>query len=202
VLSGSDGTLKMWDIRDGTQVRDLLTGIVGVWQVVFEGRWCVAASNRLDSTVLDVWDFGNDEADDEWTGEPSSGMYDEETDEEDDEIEQGDLYSMDQDLDMVPSDTEEVETEDPDVVVEDEEEVSLVFGNRVAAAGSSSSSATRDDVAQPVREHDRHRATMRRPVYTSRNAAAGSSSSRARTLPINDETPTRPRMRHTGHRRR
>ncbi|KAG5221020.1 SCF ubiquitin ligase complex [Salix suchowensis] len=26
VLSGSDGTLKMWDIRDGTVVRDLLTG--------------------------------------------------------------------------------------------------------------------------------------------------------------------------------
>ena len=59
VLSGSDGTLKMWDIRDGTQVRDLLTGIVGVWQVVFEGRWCVAASNRVDATNLDVWDFGN-----------------------------------------------------------------------------------------------------------------------------------------------
>jgi F-box and WD-40 domain protein CDC4 len=38
VLSGSDGTLKMWDIRDGSAVRDLLTGIVGVWQVVFEGR--------------------------------------------------------------------------------------------------------------------------------------------------------------------
>ena len=48
VLSGSDGTLKMWDIRDGTFVRDLLTGINGVWKVVFEGRWCVAASNRSD----------------------------------------------------------------------------------------------------------------------------------------------------------
>ena len=43
----------------------MLTGISGVWQVVFEGRWCVAASNRMDSTVLDVWDFGNDE-DEDW----------------------------------------------------------------------------------------------------------------------------------------
>ena len=74
VLSGSDGTLKMWDIRDGSQVRDLLTGIVGVWQVVFEGRWRVAASNRNDATVLDVWDFGGP-SDGEWTGEPPGGMY-------------------------------------------------------------------------------------------------------------------------------
>ena len=67
VLSGSDGALKMWDTRDGTVMRDLLTNIMGVWQVVFEGRWCVAASNRNDSTVLDVWDFGNDE-DEDWVG--------------------------------------------------------------------------------------------------------------------------------------
>ena len=61
VLSGSDGVLKIWDIRDGSVVRDLLTGIVCVWQVVFEGRWCVAASNREDATVLDIWDFGTEE---------------------------------------------------------------------------------------------------------------------------------------------
>ncbi|KAK7467597.1 SCF ubiquitin ligase complex subunit cdc4 [Stygiomarasmius scandens] len=58
VLSGSDGTLKMWDVREGGVVRDLLVGITGVWQVAFEGRWCVSASNRSDVTVLDVWDFG------------------------------------------------------------------------------------------------------------------------------------------------
>ncbi|THU81510.1 WD40 repeat-like protein [Dendrothele bispora CBS 962.96] len=58
VLSGSDGTLKMWDVREGVVVRDLLVGITGVWQVAFEGRWCVSASNRSDVTVLDVWDFG------------------------------------------------------------------------------------------------------------------------------------------------
>ncbi|KAF8621503.1 hypothetical protein AX15_007735 [Amanita polypyramis BW_CC] len=75
VLSGSDGNLKMWDIREGTVVRDLLTGITGVWQVVFEGRWCVAASNTGEATMLDVWDFGT-EKDDDWIGEPPGGMYD------------------------------------------------------------------------------------------------------------------------------
>lgn len=62
VLSGSDGTLKMWDTRDGTFTRDLLTGITGVWQVVFDRRFCVAASNRQDSTYLEVWDFAGHSA--------------------------------------------------------------------------------------------------------------------------------------------
>ena len=53
VLSGSNDTLKMWNIRDGTVVCDLLTGISGVWQVVFEGRWCIAASNRNDAMEMD-----------------------------------------------------------------------------------------------------------------------------------------------------
>ncbi|KAF8891372.1 WD40-repeat-containing domain protein [Infundibulicybe gibba] len=114
VLSGSDGNLKMWNVRDGTVVRDLLTGITGVWQVVFEGRWCVAASNNGDATVLDVWDFGN-ENDEDWVGEPPTGLYDEdgfsdddadqiEGIEEDDEQEQADVDAMDQDL--VPSESE------------------------------------------------------------------------------------------------
>ncbi|KXN91479.1 Cell division control protein 4 [Leucoagaricus sp. SymC.cos] len=91
VLSGSDGNLKMWNIKDGTVVRDLLTGITGVWQVVFEGRWCVAASNRNDATVLDVWDFGL-ECDEGWIGEPPGGVYDDETFsgcEDEDEEEEG-----------------------------------------------------------------------------------------------------------------
>ena len=94
VLGGSDGILKMWDIRNGSAVRDLLTGIVGVWQVAFEGRWCVAASNRQDATVLNVWDFGTEEIENEdgtkelrevydWVGEPPSGFYEDATDDED-----------------------------------------------------------------------------------------------------------------------
>ncbi|KAE9384145.1 WD40 repeat-like protein [Gymnopus androsaceus JB14] len=93
VVSGSDGTLKVWDLRDinvsvsfpggpglgavntnaafGGVTRSLLTGIRGIWQVAFKGTWCVSASNRNDVTVLDVWDFYK-----EWLGEPPSGVYD------------------------------------------------------------------------------------------------------------------------------
>lgn len=109
VLSGSDGTLKMWSVRDGTVVRDLLTGITGVWQVVFEGRWCVAASNRNDTTVLDVWDFGNED-DDEWVGEPPGGQYDEDSEDEDEDQEQADIDAMDQDL--VPSESESADVDE------------------------------------------------------------------------------------------
>jgi F-box and WD-40 domain protein CDC4 len=127
VLSGSDGNLKMWNVRDGTVVRDLLTGITGVWQVVFEGRWVVAASNRNDTTVLDVWDFGL-ENDEDWVGEPPGGLYDEDIfsddddedeeegysllkakrgAEEDEEQEQADVDAMDEDL-VASSDTDSV----------------------------------------------------------------------------------------------
>ncbi|KAJ3916051.1 WD40 repeat-like protein, partial [Lentinula edodes] len=103
VVSGSDGTLKVWDLRDlnfantssstlnvaGVPVvRDLLTGITGVWQVAFEGRWCVSASNRNDVTVLDVWDFSKTEIATEWVGEPPGAIYDyEDSDVEDSDVE-------------------------------------------------------------------------------------------------------------------
>ncbi|KAI6005750.1 WD40 repeat-like protein [Pisolithus albus] len=102
ILSGSDGTLKMWNIREGTVAKDLLTDVNGVWQVVFEGRCCVAASNRNNATMLDVWDFGTDE-DDDWVGEPPGGIYDDETDGEDEAEEQADVDAMDQDLQVDPS---------------------------------------------------------------------------------------------------
>ncbi|KAK1218343.1 SCF ubiquitin ligase complex subunit cdc4 [Marasmius sp. AFHP31] len=63
VLSGSDGTLKLWDLREtasvgeASSVKNILTGIAGVWQVAFDGRWLVAASNKHDQTMLDIWDF-------------------------------------------------------------------------------------------------------------------------------------------------
>ncbi|KAG6828105.1 hypothetical protein H0H92_009190 [Tricholoma furcatifolium] len=79
VLSGSNGNVKMWDMRDGSAVRDLLTGITDVWQVVFEGRWCVAACNYNNvQTKLDIWDFGTGE-DQDVVGEESEGSdYDSE----------------------------------------------------------------------------------------------------------------------------
>lgn len=59
VVSGSDGTLKLWDIRSGRFVMDLITGTSSVWQVAFNGGLLVAASHRNDNTVFDVFDFGD-----------------------------------------------------------------------------------------------------------------------------------------------
>lgn len=58
VISGSDGMLKLWDIRRGKFVRDLVIGISSVWQVGIKGNLLVAASNRGGATVFDVFDFG------------------------------------------------------------------------------------------------------------------------------------------------
>jgi F-box and WD-40 domain protein CDC4 len=58
VISGSDGTLKMWDVREGTFTRDLLTGLTGVWQVAFDHRFCVAAVQRNGQSEFEILDFG------------------------------------------------------------------------------------------------------------------------------------------------
>jgi len=71
----------MWDTRDGTVIRDLLTNITGVWQVVFDERFCVAASNAQEHTFLDVWDFGTEGDDD--IEAARVGEEDEESEDED-----------------------------------------------------------------------------------------------------------------------
>lgn len=43
VISGSEGGLKMWDVRTGKFVRDLITDVNGIWRVAFDERRCVAA---------------------------------------------------------------------------------------------------------------------------------------------------------------
>jgi len=58
VISGSDRTLKMWNVRSGEFVRDLLTDLSGVWQVKFNERRCVAAVQRNSMTYIEVLDFG------------------------------------------------------------------------------------------------------------------------------------------------
>ncbi|MCJ1401512.1 SCF ubiquitin ligase complex subunit cdc4 [Xylographa trunciseda] len=58
VISGSDRTLKMWDVKTGEFVRDLLTDLSGVWQVKFDERRCVAAVQRKNLTYIEVLDFG------------------------------------------------------------------------------------------------------------------------------------------------
>ena len=108
VLSGSEGTIKMWDLSDGSVVRNLLTGDAGVWQVAFHGQWCAAASHQYGSAVIDVWDFGTEVIENEdgtkelkdvsdWIGEPSRN------DTTDDEYEE-DAVMMDVDsLEVAPS---------------------------------------------------------------------------------------------------
>lgn len=95
VLSGSDGALKMWDTRDGSVTRDLLTNIMGVWQVVFDERFCVAASNHQEHTFLDVWDFGEDgDADIE-----AANMVEEEDESEDEDERDGVIDEDEEDED-------------------------------------------------------------------------------------------------------
>ncbi|KAF8808980.1 WD40 repeat-like protein [Phlegmacium glaucopus] len=239
VLSGSDGNLKMWNIRDGTVVRDLLTGITGVWQVVFEGRWCVAASNRNDATVLDVWDFGNED-DEDWLGEPPGGLYDEDIfsddgfqddddmktksmpgrDDEDDEQEQADIDAMDQDL--VPSESDSVleiefdesglEIQQPygGVNVEISELPDSFRSEGVDASRWAPTATVTATTATPSRpsQHCSGKVGGSAVAGPSRGiqfGAAGLSSSSASgtvRLPPNDETPTRPRIRNHGSRRR
>lgn len=64
VVSGSGGDLILWDIYEGKIIRKMLkreNGTTGIWQVAFEGRWCVAASKHGEQTYLNVWDFGGGE---------------------------------------------------------------------------------------------------------------------------------------------
>ncbi len=54
VVSGSDRTLKMWNVTTGAHVKDLLTELSGVWQVKFDERRCVAAVQRNGFTYIEV----------------------------------------------------------------------------------------------------------------------------------------------------
>ncbi|KIY42938.1 WD40 repeat-like protein [Fistulina hepatica ATCC 64428] len=202
VLSGSDGTLKMWSMRDGSHVRDLLTDIMGVWQVVFEGRWCVAASNRQDQTMLDVWDFGL-EGDDGWIGEPPGGVYDDaDTDAEYDD-DDGD------DLSLPPKNMEEEEDENGEAGYYDDEDESMD-----AVDFNSATSVTMSERHRRVRSAYRRAMTVE-SEETQREGGGMSGydsmgleypdASMAHSppprhhrgplvLPSNDETPTRPRI--------
>ena len=58
VVSGSNGVVRLWDIRTGALVREFVTGVQDVWRVAFSGRWCVAVKNVDDVNFIDTWDFG------------------------------------------------------------------------------------------------------------------------------------------------
>lgn len=209
VLSGSDGTLKMWDVREGTVVREFLSNIHGVWQVVFEGRWCVAASHRTDATILDVWDFGNGEPDDDWIGEPVGGIYDEDmTDDEDEEMEQADADAMDQDLDIPPSETDMADELATFVDVKDDVAENVDHDAEDDWGGDDLHDEGAADLSQRIspqagRTTSRHAGPSQSHGH-SRVVPASSSSTvpRLRSLMANDETPTRPRIKNMVGRRR
>ena len=123
VLSGYMGGLEMWDLTDGSVVRDLLTEGGRVWRVTFEGRWCVAATDQRHSSVVHVWDFGTEvienedgtrelrDASDRIT-DPSNGVSDDTTD---DEYEEDDAVTTDMDsLGTAPSSRDSSEGMDSD----------------------------------------------------------------------------------------
>ena len=204
VLSGSDGTLKMWDMRDGSFVRDLLTGINGVWQVVFEGRWCVAASNRAEATVLDVWDFARKEYDDEWIGEPASGLYDDSSDEDDDEDDdhdQADADAMDQDLEVLPAEPEMVEQDMVDDIVADEGEMpvrpsSWHFDTPTREGKAAAAAVIPDSLDIDEDEADEVADLPALPQRKSMNNVPVAGPSLPRHVANSEETPTRPRIRN------
>lgn len=62
IVSGSERMLKLWDIKTGRFVRDLLTDITGgIWQVSFDPDRCVAAvqkhKNDTEETYIEILDF-------------------------------------------------------------------------------------------------------------------------------------------------
>lgn len=68
VVSGSEGMLKLFDIKTGRFVRDLLTNVTGgIWQVKYDWRRCVAAvqcraeGSDVDETVIEILDFGEED---------------------------------------------------------------------------------------------------------------------------------------------
>merc|ERR1712137_1151191 len=57
VVSGSEGTIKLWDLKSGTVVRDLVSSLSGVWLLRIDTRYCVSAVQRNGRTEFVVLDF-------------------------------------------------------------------------------------------------------------------------------------------------
>ncbi|KAI8337611.1 WD40-repeat-containing domain protein [Chlamydoabsidia padenii] len=63
VISGAEGGLKLWDIKSGRLIKDLITGVTGVWRTAFDEKRCVAAVYRNNVTSFEVLDFSAYEMD-------------------------------------------------------------------------------------------------------------------------------------------
>lgn len=57
VISGSEGAVKLWDIKTGKHTRDLITGVNGVWQIKANSEVCVSAVNRSEVVWIEIIDF-------------------------------------------------------------------------------------------------------------------------------------------------
>jgi WD40 repeat protein len=54
VSGGSDGRVKIWDLKTGHLVRELISQGDAVWRVAFEEEKCVALALRNGRTVMEV----------------------------------------------------------------------------------------------------------------------------------------------------
>jgi hypothetical protein len=61
VSGGSDGRVKIWDLKTGVLVRELTQPAEAVWRVAFEEERAVVLASRLGRTVMEVWDFAPEE---------------------------------------------------------------------------------------------------------------------------------------------
>ncbi|KAI8870606.1 WD40 repeat-like protein, partial [Ramicandelaber brevisporus] len=57
-ISGSAGTVKLWDMKTMRYIRDLAYGLTHVWQVKFDKRRVVIAAHSNTRTHIEVFDFG------------------------------------------------------------------------------------------------------------------------------------------------
>lgn len=57
IVSGSERTLKLWNVHTGELVRNLLDDVNGIWQVKFDACRCIAATKRGKNTYIEVIDF-------------------------------------------------------------------------------------------------------------------------------------------------
>jgi len=54
VSGGSDGRVKVWDLRTGMLVRELSTPAEAVWRVAFEDEKAVILASRAGRTIMEV----------------------------------------------------------------------------------------------------------------------------------------------------
>ena len=75
VSGGSDGRVKIWDLRTGQLVRELSQPAEAVWRVAFEDEKAVIMASRANRTVMEVWSFSpphESSADRERSSSPAS----------------------------------------------------------------------------------------------------------------------------------